>query len=67
MVMGSNDPLRKAFRLAREYITNYGIILNDELIEESADAYELLYKMRVEFFREDQENEDDINDNWQRE
>ncbi len=32
MVMGSNDPLRKAFRLAREYITNYGIILNDELI-----------------------------------
>ncbi len=53
MVMQSNDPIRKAFRLAIEYIDNDGIIIDNESIEESADAYELLYKMRVQFSRED--------------
>ena len=72
--MHSNDPIRKAFRPAIEYIDNDGIIINNESIEESADAYKLLYKMRVQFLREDrmdQENEytdseDDIDDYWGR-
>ena len=72
--MQSNDPIRKAFRLAIEYIDNDGIIIDNESIEESADAYKLLYKMRVQFLREDrmdQENEytdseDDIDDYWGR-
>ena len=67
MVMGSNDPLRKAFRLAIEYINNDGIT-DDESIEESADTLTDLLRYRVECLREiDSDSEDDIDDNWRRE
>ncbi len=67
MVIGSNDPLRKAFRLAIEYINNDGIT-DDESIEESADSLTDLLRYRVECLREiDSNGEDDIDDNWRRE
>ncbi len=68
MTMCSYDPIRKAFRLAIEYINDDGLI-DDESIEESVDAYESLYKMRVQWLREGDSNIDDnydsdIDDNW---
>ncbi len=51
MVMCSNDPIRKAFIFATEYINNDGLT-SDEIIEESADGITYLFRYRVECLRE---------------
>ncbi len=47
MVLLSDDPIRKAFKLAIEYINDDGLT-DEESIEESADALTDLFKYRVE-------------------
>ena len=73
MVLFSNDPIRKAFKLAIEYINNDGI-MDDESIEESSDALTNLLKYRVECLRDEsssdiefefiieEDSEDDLDD-----
>ena len=46
MVMCSDDPIRKAFTLAFEYINN------DEIMEESVDGITDLFRYRVECLRD---------------
>ncbi len=47
MVMSSDDPFRKVFRLAIEYINDDGLT-DDETMEESADGLRDLIRYRVE-------------------
>ena len=54
MVMCGDDPIRKAFMLAIEYINNDEIeyMNNDELMEESVDGVTDLFRHRVECLRD---------------
>ncbi len=72
MVMCSNDPIRKAFIFAIEYINNDGLT-SDEIIEESANGLTDLFRYRVECLREMEQIDtdsdskaEDIGDNWRR-
>ncbi len=74
--MLSVNPIKRAFGLANEYISDdEDDIAEGESIEERANACESLYKMRVQFLRGDQmsqesddsdSKEEDIGDNWRR-
>ncbi len=69
MVLLSNDPIRKAFKLAIEYINDDGLT-DEESIEESADALTDLFKYRVECLRDErpldlitnEDSDDDLDD-----
>ncbi len=69
MVLLSDDPIRKAFKLAIEYINDDGLT-DEELIEESADALTDLFKYRVECLRDErplelvinEDSDDDLDD-----
>ena len=69
MVLLSDDPIRKAFKLAIEYINNDGLT-DEESIEESADALTDLFKYRVECLRDErplelvinEDSDDDLDD-----
>ncbi len=70
--MCSNDPIRKAFIFAIEYINNDGLT-SDEIIEESANGLTDLFRYRVECLREMEQIDtdsdskaEDIGDNWRR-
>ena len=52
MVLLSDDPIRKAFKLAIEYINEDGI-MDEESIEERSDALTNLFKYRVECLRDE--------------
>ncbi len=68
MVMLSVNPIKRAFGLANEYISNdEDDIAEGESIEERANACESLYKMIVQFLRGDQmSQESDDNDGTKR-
>ncbi len=51
MVMSSDDPIRKVFKLAIEYINDDGLT-SDELMEESVDGITDLLRYRVECLRD---------------
>jgi hypothetical protein len=64
MVLLSTNPIKKAYSLANEYISDIeDDLAEDESVEERARACELVYKLKVEFLREESEDED-IGDNW---
>ena len=68
MVLFSANPIKKAFSLANEYISDIeDDLAEDESAEERARACELVYKLKVEFKTKREESEDeDIGDNWRR-
>ena len=70
MVMLSDNPIRKAFSLANEYIGDYeDDIAEDYSVEERTRACELMYKVRVRVLREDRmsdSEDEDIRDDWRR-
>ncbi len=69
MVLLSDDPIRKAFKLATEYINDDGLI-DEESAEESADALKSLLRYRVECLRDErslelvvnEDSDDDLDD-----
>ncbi len=69
MVLLSDDPIRKAFKLAIEYINDDGLT-DEESIEESVDALTDLFKYRVECLRDErplelvinEDSDDDLDD-----
>ena len=69
MVLLSDDPIRKAFKLAIEYINDDGLT-DEESIEESADALTDLFRYRVECLRDErplefvinEDSDDDLDD-----
>ena len=61
MVLLSDNPIRKAFKLAIEYINDDGLT-DEESIEESVDALTDLLKYRVECSRDERSLELVINE-----